>query len=77
MLSLYKGEVKKLALQLYSKEGLPGKYVLDKTPRYYHILPELLELFPKAKFVLLQRNPLSVFASILGPVSVNCSDESK
>ena len=39
--------------------------MLDKTPRYYHIIDELVELFPKAKFVLLARNPLSVFGSIL------------
>ena len=38
---------------------------LDKTPRYYFIIPELYRLFPKAKFVFLLRNPLAVLASIL------------
>ncbi len=38
---------------------------LDKTPRYYHILPELMELLPQAGRVLLLRNPLAVLASIL------------
>jgi hypothetical protein len=38
---------------------------LDKTPRYYHIIPELIQAFPKGKFILLSRNPLSIFASIL------------
>ena len=40
-------------------------FFLDKTPRYYHIIPELLRTFPKAKFIILLRNPISVFGSIL------------
>jgi hypothetical protein len=40
-------------------------YFLDKTPRYYLILPDLIELFPEARFVFLLRNPLAVLASIL------------
>lgn len=40
-------------------------YFLDKTPRYYHILPELNELFPGASIVVLLRNPLAVLSSIL------------
>jgi hypothetical protein len=61
-----KSKIRDCALELYSlslKEG--AIYVLDKTPRYYHIIDELVDLFPKAKFVLLARNPLSVFGSIL------------
>ncbi len=43
-----------------------GKSVfLDKTPRYYFIITELYGLFPKAKFILLFRNPLAVFSSIM------------
>ncbi|MCO6412060.1 MAG: sulfotransferase [Thiogranum sp.] len=38
---------------------------LDKTPRYYHILPELREVFPKAKFVFLLRNPAAILSSVL------------
>ncbi len=38
---------------------------LDKTPRYYFILPELLDLFPHARFIFLLRNPLAVLSSIL------------
>ncbi|WP_263790756.1 sulfotransferase family protein [Salinibacter sp.] len=38
---------------------------LDKTPRYYHILGELQEVFPQARFLLLVRHPLSVLSSIL------------
>ena len=39
------------------------RYFLDKTPRYYFILDDLIRVFPGAKFVVLLRNPVSVFAS--------------
>ncbi len=38
---------------------------LDKTPRYYEILNELVEIFPNAKVIILIRNPLAVLNSIL------------
>jgi hypothetical protein len=38
---------------------------LDKTPRYYLVVPELAEVFPEASFLFLVRNPVDVFASIL------------
>ena len=41
------------------------RYFLDKTPRYYHIIPELYRTFPKAKFIILLRNPLAVLSSII------------
>lgn len=37
---------------------------LDKTPRYYEIIPELMEVFPHAKIIVLFRNPLAVLRSI-------------
>ena len=40
-------------------------YFLDKTPRYYNILPELIDIFPNAKIILLYRNPLAVLVSII------------
>lgn len=40
-------------------------YFLDKTPRYYHIVEELLEWYPDAKCILLARNPAAVFCSIM------------
>ncbi|KAF0191113.1 MAG: sulfotransferase [Gammaproteobacteria bacterium] len=40
-------------------------YFLDKTPRYFFIIPELYRLFPKAKFIFLIRNPMAVLASEL------------
>lgn len=41
------------------------KYFLDKTPRYFFIIPDLYRLFPKAKFIFLIRNPLAVLSSLL------------
>ncbi|MCI0422214.1 MAG: sulfotransferase, partial [Acidobacteria bacterium] len=59
--------VRRMALHLYdcALSQKRCRYFLDKTPRYYLILPELNRVFPKAKFVLLIRNPLAVLASII------------
>jgi len=38
---------------------------LDKTPRYYFILPELRRAFPEATIILLLRNPLAVLISMV------------
>ena len=40
-------------------------YFLDKTPRYYLIIPEIKKLYPDAKFIFLFRNPVDIYASIL------------
>ncbi|MEJ2137977.1 MAG: sulfotransferase [Gammaproteobacteria bacterium] len=42
-----------------------GNWFIDKTPRYLMIVDDLVRLFPKAKFIFLLRNPLSVLASIV------------
>lgn len=59
--------IQQFANDLYGRSlrrsGKP--FFLDKTPRYYFIIPELMEIFPQAKLVLLVRNPLAVFSSIL------------
>lgn len=41
------------------------KYFLDKTPRYYSIIKQIEDVFPKAKKIILLRNPLSVLASLI------------
>ena len=53
--------------KLYQKalDQTDKKYFLDKTPRYYHIIPELAKIFPEAKFIILLRNPLAVLSSII------------
>jgi len=41
------------------------KVILDKTPRYYEILDELHDVFPKKKIMLLKRHPLAVLSSMI------------
>ena len=66
-ISFYKSQIATLLITLYSQamNHQGKKFFLDKTPRYYHIIDELLEVFPKAKFIILIRNPLAVLNSIL------------
>ena len=63
---LYVESLRCQASILYGRAlALAGKrYFLDKTPRYYHIIPELHRIFPEARFVFLLRNPIAVFFSI-------------
>ena len=39
-------------------------YFVDKTPRYYFVVAELRRVFPKARYVVLLRNPLAVLHSV-------------
>ncbi len=62
----YDNLVREYVEKLYeglSKSGT--KYFLDKTPRYYLIIEEILRTFPNAKVIFLFRNPLSQLASHL------------
>lgn len=63
----YEAAIRLMALHLYGTALEPsGKSLfLDKTPRYYLILPELARIMPKARFLLLLRNPLAVLNSLL------------
>lgn len=42
-----------------------GQFVLDKTPRYYEILDQIVHHFPSARIIILKRNPLAVLSSII------------
>ncbi|HJP18766.1 MAG: hypothetical protein CMD96_06050 [Gammaproteobacteria bacterium] len=66
-ISFYKKQVASFLLSLYKQaiEYQKKKFFLDKTPHYCQIIPELVEIFPKAKFIILFRNPLAVLNSIL------------
>ena len=59
--------LRRFALHLYGSacDQAGRAYFLDKTPRYYYIIPELARIFPEAKFIILLRNPLAVLSSIL------------
>jgi hypothetical protein len=46
-------------------KGSDGDIFLDKTPRYYHIVDELREVFPRARMIFLFRSPVAVFSSVL------------
>lgn len=63
----YRSGVGRMAEELYAAAAATaGKpRVLDKTPRYYHVIPELRAAFPDARFVILLRHPLAVLHSIL------------
>lgn len=51
---------------VYSAMSRQGSvYFVDKTPRYYMIIPEIARLFPDAKLVFLFRNPMHIYASII------------
>lgn len=64
---MYINGLRRLCMDLYAGHlANSGKHLfLDKTPRYYFILGELLEIFPRAKFILLRRHPLSVLYSVI------------
>jgi hypothetical protein len=63
----YYAALRAMALELYGRAcAEAGKSIfLDKTPRYYNVLPELARTFPRAQIVILLRNPAAVLASIL------------
>lgn len=63
----YVEAIRRMYAYLYERALLStGKRLfLDKTPRYYFIIPELLQTFPKAHFIILYRNPLAVLHSII------------
>jgi hypothetical protein len=64
--SVYYGMLGQAYGKLYeSALNRAGKrFFLDKTPRYYLIIQELVKAFPNAKYVILLRNPLAVLCSL-------------
>jgi hypothetical protein len=66
LLSQSRTEILGLAAQtvygaLLARSG--KRILLDKTPRYYHILPFIRKTMPHARFIWIRRNPLDVAAS--------------
>ena len=64
------------AVTAYNKQlQTAGKTIfLDKTPRYYHILPFIDTLFPEARKSWLKRNPLDVASSYKTTWNVSLKD---
>lgn len=56
--------LRSFALALYGAAAQGKRYFLDKTPRYYLLLPYLQRIWPDAHVVLLVRHPLAILASI-------------
>lgn len=62
----YRNEIRNMVLRLYEKAAGDGaRFFLDKSPPYYFVATDIMELFPDGKFVFLWRNPLSIVASII------------
>jgi glycosyltransferase involved in cell wall biosynthesis len=63
----YYDAVRAMSDRLYAAalQGSGARVFLDKTPRYFHILPELRAIYPAARFIFLLRHPLAVAASAL------------
>jgi hypothetical protein len=49
--------------QMMEKAPAGKQYFLDKTPAYALVLPFLTKLYPRAKYVVLTRQPLAVLSS--------------
>ncbi len=56
---------KQFLLSLYNPMFDGYKLVIDKTPRYWEILDEIVAIFPKSKIIILKRNPIDVAKSII------------
>ncbi|MCB8968387.1 MAG: sulfotransferase [Ardenticatenaceae bacterium] len=65
-IATYRAEIRELALRLYAKAAKEETaYFVDKAAAYHLIAPEIMQLFPEAKFIFLWRNPLAVAASLI------------
>lgn len=62
----YLNHLSMFANQLYNDQLKDDQiFFVDKTPRYYLIIPEIAKMFPNAKFIFLFRNPLAVLSSVI------------
>jgi glycosyltransferase involved in cell wall biosynthesis len=76
-IELYKRALRKFGSTLYNRilESSGKRFFLDKTPRYYHIIPELFSIFPEANFIFLLRSPIAVLSSVLKTWFGNCVED--
>lgn len=63
---VYQEAVRNFVFTIYGEylKRNEARLFIDKTPRYYHILDYLSNIFPKAKFIVLLRHPLDIFVSL-------------
>jgi len=61
----FKKTEKEYILSLYKPLAEGYSNIIDKTPRYWEIIDEIPKLFPKAKIIVLKRNPEDVLISIM------------
>lgn len=63
----YKAMVRDNLLKMYSSSlsHTSARCFLDKSPKYHNILPELVEMFPNAKYIILKRHPMGVLGSLV------------
>jgi|GEM_PF-1916464 len=62
---LFNSAINAFALSIYGTllDRVGKRIFIDKTPRYYHILSALDEIFPEAPKIWIKRNPLDVITS--------------
>lgn len=61
----FREEFHDFLLKLYSPMFDGYQFVVDKTPRYWEISPEITSLFPGSKVIVLHRNPIDVARSMI------------
>jgi Sulfotransferase family len=69
---------KSFALAIYNRllsQDPKATVLVDKTPRYYHILDDLRLLWPRAEFIWIKRNPLDVVASCKDTWSIPVAEQ--
>lgn len=64
--TFYQTALKDFCETIYAAHCQNGEmYFIDKTPRYFYIIPQIAEVFPDAKFIFIFRNPCHVYSSVL------------
>ncbi len=67
----FEATFKDFILKLYAPMAEGFTYIIDKTPRYWELMEELLILFPKSKILIIKRNPIDVLSSIIKTWNLN------
>lgn len=72
-LKLYDECIRQFAESLYTQasSNTGADHFLDKTPRNYLIIEDIVRIFPTAKLIFLLRHPVAIFSSILDGVDGN------